>query len=72
MTLLNSGYTKADLLGKIELCFTATAILCRIHVRRNQMQVARTQLLEFKKKVISQNAVRLIPNIEAMENWLIF
>ena len=72
MTLLNSGYTKADLLGKIELCFTATAILCRIHVRRNQMHVARTQLLEFKKKVISQNAVRLIPNIEAMENWLIF
>lgn len=69
MTLLNSGYTKADMGGKIEMCFTATAILCRIHVCRNQMQVARNQLLSFKEKAKAEEASRLIPNIETMENW---
>lgn len=69
MTLLNTGYTKADLCGKIEMCFVATALLCRIHTKRNQIQVARNQLLEFKKKAIAEASSRLIPNIEAMENW---
>lgn len=30
MTLLNSGYLKADMSGKIEMCFISTALTCRI------------------------------------------
>lgn len=69
MTLLNSGYTKADMGGKIEMCFVATAILCRIHICRNQPQVARMQLCEFYKKAKREAADRLLSNIDAMRNW---
>lgn len=69
MTLLNSGYTKADAGGKIEMCYVATGVLCRIHICRNQLKVAWNQIHEFKKKAIYENALRLIPNIEAMETW---
>ena len=69
MTLLNSGYAKADSSGKLEMCYAATGILCRIHICRNQLKVAKNQLSEFKNKVISKDAVRLLPNIEAMETW---
>lgn len=69
MTLLNSGYTKADTSGKIEMCFSATAILCRIHICRNQLKVAKMQLQEFSKKAKKEAADRLLPNIAAMENW---
>lgn len=68
MTLLNSGYTKADTGGKIEMCFAATAILCRIHICRNQLKVARTQLVEFAQKAKKEAAERLFLNIAAMEN----
>lgn len=69
MTLLNSGYTKADTSGKIEMCFAATAILCRIHICRNQLKVARMQLQEFSTKAKKEAGDRLLPNIAAMENW---
>lgn len=69
MTLLNSGYTKADLGGKIEMCFVATSILCRIHIQRNQIQIAKLQLQEFEEKAKKEDAYRLLPNIHAMENW---
>ncbi|MDK2808121.1 MAG: LuxR family transcriptional regulator, maltose regulon positive regulatory protein [Clostridiales bacterium] len=69
MTLLNSGYTKADMGGKIEMCFVATAVLCRIHICRNQLKVARVQLKEFAEKAKREGAGRLLPNINAMENW---
>jgi LuxR family maltose regulon positive regulatory protein len=69
MTLLNSGYTKADTGGKIEMCFAATAILCRIHICRNQLNVARMQLMEFSQKAKREAADRLLPNIAALENW---
>lgn len=67
MTLLSSGYTKADLAGKIEMCFVATAVMCRVHLCRNQMSVARSQLEDFKNKSVKQDATRLIPNIRTME-----
>ena len=70
MTLLNSGYTKADMSGKIEMCFVATAILCQIHIYRKQIKVARVQLQEFSGKAKREAADRLLPNIAAMENWL--
>ncbi len=69
MTLLNSGYTKADTGGKIEMCFVATAVLCRIHICRNQLKVARMQLTEFNEKAKNEAADRLLPNITAMEIW---
>jgi len=69
MTLLNSGYTKADTSGRIEMCYVATAILCRIHVCRNQLKVARMQLKEFSEKAKREDGARLLPNIAAMENW---
>ncbi|MFA9466319.1 MAG: LuxR C-terminal-related transcriptional regulator [Velocimicrobium sp.] len=69
MTLLNSGYTKADMGGKIEMCFVATAILSQIHICRNQPKVARTQLQEFANKAKREEADRLLPNLSAMENW---
>lgn len=68
MTLLNIGYTKADMGGKIEMCFAATAILCRIHICRNQLKIARMQLQEFSQKVKKEGADRLLPNIAAMQN----
>lgn len=67
MTLLNSGYTKADLGGKIEMCFVATAVMCRLHLCRNQMQVARTQLQDFAEKAKREEAGRLHANIRAMQ-----
>lgn len=69
MTLLNSGYAKADMAGKIEMCFVATAVLCRIHICRNQLKVARMQLQEFQVKAKREAADRLLPNIAAMEVW---
>lgn len=69
MTLLNSGYTKAEAVGKIEMCFVATAVLCRLHICRNQLKVARMQLDEFTQKAKREEADRLLPNITAMEIW---
>ncbi len=70
MTLLNSGYTMADTGGKLEMCFVATAILCRLHICRNQLKVARMQITEFARKAENEAAVRILPNIAAMEVWL--
>ena len=69
MTLLNSGYAKADIGGKIEMCFVASAILCRLHICRNQLKIARTQVSELVNKVVREGAKRLLPNIYALVNW---
>lgn len=70
MTLLNSGYTKADMGGKIEMCFVATAVLCRIHIIKNQPQQARNQMMQFAEKAKAEDATRLLPNLRAFVNDL--
>lgn len=67
MSMLNRGYTKADLGGKIEMCFVATSILCRIHLQKNQLQLARDEMREFSDKVRNSGAERMLPNIRAFE-----
>jgi len=69
MTLLNSGYTKADLSGKIEMCFVATSVLSQVHICRNQLKIAKMQLQEFKEKAKRESSERLLQNITAMEAW---
>lgn len=66
LSLLNSGYTKADLGGKIEMCFVATAVIVRIHISHKQLLLAKNQLKEFEEKAIKENAQRLLPNIHAV------
>ncbi|SHK80243.1 LuxR C-terminal-related transcriptional regulator [Hespellia stercorisuis] len=70
MTLLNSGYTMADMKGKIEMCFVAIGVMVKLHISHNQPQVAKTLLMEFREKAIAENALRLLPNIDAMRVWL--
>lgn len=70
MTLLNSGYTKADIGGKVEMCFVATAILSRIHITKNQPGQARQLLQQFANKAMDENAERLLPNLNAFINNL--
>lgn len=71
MTLLNSGYLKADMSGKIEMCFVSTALTCRIHMLHGQSHIAHDILNDFKKKAMREHASRLLPNIEAYQAWLL-
>lgn len=69
MTMLNSGYQIAEAKGKIELCFAAVGILCRLHVSRNQLDMAIGQLDNFEMKVEQEGAWQLSNNIRTMHTW---
>ena len=70
ITLLNSGYMMADTNGTIEMCFASTGIMCKIHVSRNQITLARKILEDFRTKAIREKANRLLRNINTMRQWM--
>ncbi|MDD3362165.1 MAG: LuxR C-terminal-related transcriptional regulator [Hespellia sp.] len=70
MTLLNNGYSLADMKGKIEMCFVAIGVMVKLHISHCQPQMAQRLLLEFREKALAEDAGRLIPNIDAMRVWL--
>ena len=70
MTRTTSGYEAASHGGKIEICFVACAIQVRQHVIEGQYPSAKRVMNSFHDNVITQNAVNLLPNLEAFEAWL--
>lgn len=70
MTLLNTGYAKADLAGSVELCFVADANLAKMHILKGQPDLAMKQLQEFEAKIKDRSDERMMQNLQAMEMWI--
>ena len=68
--MLNRGYMNAEAAGNIEMCFTAIGIMTRLSIVKGQIDFARIQLEEFREKVESEGADRLLPNLDAMVAWI--
>jgi len=68
--LLNNGYALAATNGKIEMCFVATFVMVKIHISHNRPQTALELIIAFRKKVIEEHALQLLPNLDAAMVWL--
>ncbi len=64
---LNAGCMMADAGGKIEVSFAGTGVLVRLYLARGQMELAASAIRSFKRKVKTQEAKQLLPNIRALE-----
>lgn len=65
--LANKGMMQAQAGGKIEQCFVASAILAWLNVLNNHADDARELLASFRKRVLQEGAVRLLPNLTTLE-----
>ena len=65
--LANKGMMQAQAGGKIEQCFVAAAILAWLNVLNDHADDAHELLASFRKKVLHEGAVRLLPNLTALE-----
>ena len=69
ITLLDEGYKKAEIKGKIEICFAAMGILCKLHTQRNHLKLAEEQLSAFEEKARKEQLPQMLPNIHALQTW---
>ena len=65
--LANKGMMQAQAGGKNEQCFVAAGMLVWLHVLNNHADDARELLAGFRKKVLHEGSVRLLPNLTALE-----
>ena len=63
-TLANKGRMQAEAGGKLEQCFVADGILAWLHIINGKVTEAEELLERFRKKVSSEKADRLLPNVE--------
>lgn len=70
ISLLQSGIGKAEHNGKIEIYFAGVGILAKLHTSHRQIHMAERLLLDMQQKARKENAIQLLPNIEAMKTWL--
>ena len=50
--------------GKIEQCFVGEGLLAKLHLRKGNIDDARTVLYSFRQKCVDKKAVWLLPNID--------
>lgn len=65
--LANKGMMQAQAGGKIEQCFVAVGILSWVHILNDNLEDARELLLNFKKRVEKEGAVKLLSNIDTFQ-----
>ena len=63
-TLANKGRMQAEAGGKLEQCFVADGILAWLHIINGKVTEAEELLERFRKRVSSEKADRLLPNVE--------
>lgn len=63
-TLANKGRMQAEAGGKLEQCFVADGILAWLHIINGKVTEAEELLERFRKRVSSEKADRLFPNVE--------
>ena len=62
--LANKGRMQAEAGGKIEQCFVGDGILAWLHIMTGKVSEAEELLMRFYKKAKSEEALKLLPNIE--------
>lgn len=65
--LANKGMLQAQAGGKIEQCFVAVGILSWLHVLNQDVEDAEELLANFRKKVEKEGAIKLLPNLIALQ-----
>ncbi|MCR5715665.1 MAG: LuxR C-terminal-related transcriptional regulator [Lachnospiraceae bacterium] len=70
LTRANDCYEVASYGGTIEMCFVALGIQMRQHLVEGQLPSAKRIYTSFVEKVKAQEAVHLLPNLEAMGIWV--
>ncbi len=69
VTLLNRGYTMAETGGKIEICFAAVGLMALVHVENGKLSMARAMIMDFRQKVLHEEASQLLANVDALLFW---
>lgn len=65
--LANMGMLQAQAGGKTEQCFVAVGILSWLHVLNQKAEDAAELLMSFQKKIVEEGAMRLLPNLVALQ-----
>jgi LuxR family maltose regulon positive regulatory protein len=65
--LANKGMLQAQAGGKIEQCFVAAGLLSWLHVINDHAEDAGELLMNFQKRVLEEGAVKLMPNLTALQ-----
>lgn len=66
LSLLNRGEMEASGGGTEEIAFAAVGIQIRLYLFNGDMDTAKLRLASFEKRVRQENALQLLPNIEAL------
>lgn len=64
--LVNKGIIQSQAGGKIEQQFAAIGVLTSLHIVTNHIEDARELIFGFQKKVIDENALKILPNLETL------
>lgn len=67
LTLLTRGEMETLGGGMIEMAFAAVGIQVRLYLSDGDMETARLHLASFEKRVRQENALQLLPNVEALK-----
>lgn len=70
MTRSNTGFLMAETNGKLEMCFAATGVMVKVHMLKGQPQIAINLLTSFRKKLVKEEAVGMIPNLNTLLMWI--
>lgn len=62
--LLSTGQMQAESKGKLEQIFVAVGLMVTLHLISGQIEDAQRLLIDFKQRVIQENADKLLPNID--------
>lgn len=68
--LLNEAYAAADVMNRMEICFTAVVLLTRWYLIKGQITIALDQMKNFYQKIKKENAFFLLPNMKAFYAWI--
>lgn len=67
LSLLTRGEMETMGGGMTEIAFAAVGIQIRLHLLNGDMETAKLQLASFEKRVRQENALQLLPNMEALK-----
>lgn len=65
--LANKGMLQAQAGGKLEQCFVAAGLLSWLHLQNGHGEDAEELLVSFRKKAEEEGAVKLLPNLTALQ-----
>ncbi|HEX3075880.1 MAG TPA: LuxR C-terminal-related transcriptional regulator [Lachnospiraceae bacterium] len=65
--LANKGLMQAQAGGKIEQCFVAACVLSWLHILNDHAEDASDLLISFRRKAEEDGAVKLLPNLTALQ-----